>query len=204
MTLTNNFHIKDTYQIRPEPAYCDDTYIDRLYQPDVYALARSYGAPIIDVGCGQGHHYADHVGKVTGIDYGANLEACRQRFPQHTWIEHDLETGLPPLHHSKIKNAVVICADVIEHLVDPTAVLEGLAKWAKWAKAIIISTPDRIRVYGHDHDGPPNNPGHVREWTEAEFLALLSDYFTVESLTHTNVDNVRGSLETLTAVCRAK
>ena len=41
------------------------------------------------------------------------------------------------------------------------------------AAAVLLSTPERARTWGADHDGPPPNTCHVREWTLEELGALL-------------------------------
>jgi 2-polyprenyl-3-methyl-5-hydroxy-6-metoxy-1,4-benzoquinol methylase len=209
ITTSRSFYIREDYTARLTPSYCDDTFVDRIYQPDVYTRAvqimQETGATtLIDVGCGQGHKLVDLTCKVIGVDIGVNLKVCRAHMPQHEWIECDLETAFPKLPWQTLKKSVIVCADVIEHLIDPTQLLKGLAKASKYAQRIILSTPDRLVVYGHDHSGPPYNPGHVREWTQEEFVRLLEQYFTVLSVTHTNVDNVRGELQTLTVEVGAK
>lgn len=214
MTITTRnwletFCIRAGYQINPNPIYCDDTYIDRIYQPDVYKLARKWmldtgATTLIDVGCGQGHKLKNLPYSVIGIDTGLNLEVCRKLMPRSTWIDCDLEKEFPVLDADTLSNSVVICADVIEHLVDPTILIRALTNYSQYAKAVIISTPDRDVVYGYDHNGPPFNPGHVREWNISEFLALLSRWFTIEQFEHTNVDNVRGELQTITVALTRK
>ena len=40
---------------------------------------------------------------------------------------------------------------------------------------IIISTPERDRVHGKKHFGPPTNPFHIREWNTREFEEYLTE-----------------------------
>lgn len=183
-TLDGLYFIKDGYISRTEAPYFDDRPLsdsDVIHQPDAYALAaflgERYGAKtIIDIGCGSARKLMAVTGfKTIGVDHGTNLEFCRQTFPTATWIEADLETALDlPLNESEIKQSIVICADVIEHLVDPKNLLAMLLKISRLAKAIIITTPDRDRVRGPDDRGPPANPAHVREWSRREFEALVT------------------------------
>lgn len=203
------FCIRANYHLNLEPAYCDDTYIDRIYQPEVYDLALKQmdetGAEyLIDIGCGQGHKLRSLTCSIIGVDYGLNLDVCRAVMPKHRWIECDLEREIPVIEVEVLSKSIVVCADVIEHLVDPTMLIRTLTAYSQYAKGVIISTPDRKVVYGYDHSGPPFNPGHVREWTTDEFAALLSRWFLVQQVTHTNVDNVRGELQTITVLLGKK
>lgn len=182
--LDDRYFIKDGYTSRTDVPYFDDRSLsnsDVIHQPDAYALAaflgERYGAKtIIDIGCGSARKLMAMTGFQTiGVDHGANLEFCRQNFPNATWIAADLETALDlPLEDSEIKQSIVVCADVIEHLVDPRNLLAMLLKVSRLAKAVIITTPDRDRVRGPGDMGPPANTAHVREWSRPEFEMLLT------------------------------
>lgn len=182
--LDDRYFIKDGYTSRTDVPYFDDRSLsnsDVIHQPDAYALAaflgERYGAKtIIDIGCGSARKLMAMTGFQTiGVDHGANLEFCRQNFPNATWIAADLETTLDlPLEDSEIKQSIVICADVIERLVDPRNLLAMLLKVSRLAKAVIITTPDRDRVRGLGDMGPPANAAHVREWSRQEFETLLT------------------------------
>ena len=74
------------------------------------------------------------------------------------------------------EQAVVICADVIEHLLDPRPLVALLAACYQRGAIVITSTPDRLRVRGAEHRGPPPNPSHVREWAIQEYADFLADY----------------------------
>lgn len=178
-----DFFIKSGYTSRSEAAYFDDrpyAVSDIVHQPDAYTLASylasRYGADtIVDVGCGSARKLMALSGvRKIGVDFGINLERCREEFPGEIWIEADLETCRQiPLDDRVIANSVVVCADVIEHLVDPHSLLALLASLADKARAVIITTPERDLVRGKDDLGPPANPSHIREWSLDEFAALL-------------------------------
>ena len=89
---------------------------------------------------------------------------------------------------------LVICADVIEHLDDPTILLELLRAAAKPNSPILISTPCRDRLLGPEALRP-SNPEHVREWTDEELSVWLrSEGF--EILDHQIVVPFRMGLKT--------
>jgi 2-polyprenyl-3-methyl-5-hydroxy-6-metoxy-1,4-benzoquinol methylase len=83
-------------------------------------------------------------------------------------IEFDIE-GSHDLPHGF---AMVIASDVIEHLPNPDRLLDKILR--SGCKVAIVSTPERVAMYGFDHDGPPRNLRHVREWTLLEFRAFLT------------------------------
>ncbi|MFN3349638.1 hypothetical protein [Pseudorhodoplanes sp.] len=142
-----------------------------VHQPDAYELAAflavKYGADtIIHIGCGSGQK--------TRIDFGLNLESCSQRFQAVTWIPADLEMAhkinIPEVI---LRRSIVICADVIQHLLDPRGLLTLLGDLSRLVHAVIITTPERDLVRGEHHVALPPNPAHVQEWNLDEFLSLL-------------------------------
>lgn len=167
------------YISRTEPQYFNDTLADSWdWQADVYRaaaeLARQTKAKrIVDIGCGRGHKLANlsHEFEIVGTDYGANIAACQQVYPQGRWFESDLNSYVIPAR--TFRNAVVICADVIEHLPNPAALIASLKNAASVAAYVLLSTPDRSRVYHRPQYGPPGNPWHCREWTRGELVAWL-------------------------------
>lgn len=177
------YFIKEGYRINSVPAYWDDA-VDlhgATWQPDVYRDAAAVAARlgcrrIVDVGCGTAGKLAalhPHF-EIVGIDFGSNLEVCRQRYPFGMWLEHDLESGDPlPVSGDLLETSVVVCADVIEHLVRPELLLRILRVTLDRAGAVLLSTPDRKLTRGADHMGPPPKPHHVREWALDELAAFL-------------------------------
>jgi hypothetical protein len=182
--LPEHLALPPAYVHRTVPEYFDDVRradADIVHQPDVYgaaaALARRTGAThIVDIGCGAAEKLLALAPEfhLIGVDFGENLEHCRLAYPRHTWLRWDIEREpLPELPVALLRRAVVVCADVIEHLVDPAGLLCGLRRLASDVQAIVLSTPDRVRVRGPLDPGPPQNPAHVREWTLEELTALL-------------------------------
>jgi glycosyltransferase involved in cell wall biosynthesis len=204
MTHTPNarYCLPARYRRRPQPAYFVDALDGMICQPDVYpaaaALARTLGArTIIDVGCGSGDKLAElHPElQIVGLDFGENLAECRRRHPHGIWVEHDLEAEeAPPIPPGIADGAVVICADVIEHMVSPERLLATLSRLLEDAAAVVISTPERELVRGAGHSGPPDNPCHTMEWALREFEDLMASHGLVHGtcgLTRSNdVENV--------------
>ena len=179
--LPGPYFIKSGYRHRSDTSYhLESTRGGVVYQPDVYRrtaeIARKVGAHrVVDIGCGDGEKlvalYPEF--EVVGIDYGENLEQCRKQYDVGTWLEHDIESD-DPLPVMDLERAVIICADVIEHLVRPEKLLAKLRLALATCSAVVMSTPERNLTRGVHHTGPPPNPAHVREWTINEFSALLA------------------------------
>lgn len=178
-----DFGIRDGYTARLMPEYFHDTMPDgKVWQPDVYPIAvhLAYNLKhdtLIDIGCGRGHKLMEYQEDfhLVGVDTGENIAYCQKNLPG-TWIDCDLERELPPINGKMAEESVVICADVIEHLVDPSLLVATLEKLAERAPVILLSTPDRARVYGYDQSGPPGNPHHVREWMLPEMVEWLGRF----------------------------
>ena len=175
------YGLPDGYVSRLNPQYFDDILPDSSsWQSDVYKvayqLAQLVGVTrLIDVGCGRGEKllpYADDF-EIVGIDYGANIDYCHANNHPGTWVTADLNAEI--LNADYFENAVVVCADVIEHLPQLDALLESLQNAYETAPFVLLSTPDRARVYnGREHMGPPGNPYHCREWKLDELIGLLT------------------------------
>src|ERR1051326_6006128 len=181
----DRFCIKGEYTARLVPEYFVDSLPESrgiTHQPDVYPfanyLATMFGcSTVIDVGCGRAQKLMKLSGSfsLVGIDYGSNIGFCRSNHSAGQWVEFDLEEdSVIPLDPETISKSIVICSDVIEHLVDPTNLLKNLKRMMEYAPVGIITTPERDLVRGLNDPGPPGNPAHVREWNLSELHALLA------------------------------
>ena len=197
------------YRRRPKPEYFVDALDSVIWQPDVYpaaaAVARKVGArTIIDVGSGSGEKLVElHPEfQIVGIDFGENLAACRRRHPYGFWVEHDLEAfELPRLPAGTAAGAVVVCADVIEHLVAPERLLTTLRDLLVDAAAVVISTPERELTRGAGHPGPPDNPCHTMEWALREFEDLMAAHGLVHGVSGlTRSNDVENAWKTIVGV----
>lgn len=177
-----NYGIRDGYTPNLTPKYfIDDQYDGKHWQPDALPIAAHLARElfligITDIGCGRGEKlvpYADEF-DLRGIDYGENIEYAKAHYPkQAEWISCDLETTRL---HFKQNHEIVVCADVIEHLVTPETLVTSFVEAMFSQAPVILTTPDRERNYGTDHLGQPENPSHVREWTLAELRNWLALY----------------------------
>lgn len=208
------YFIKPGYAPRLIPEYyfvAPDAQRGRVYQPFVYPLAFSLArragcTTLIDIGSGNGEKLiaAHPEFKIIGMDFGANLEACQQNYPFGEWREWDIDHNpAPSIPLPVLKNAVLICSDVIEHLADPSKLLLTLKHWLNFVPYAIVSTPDRDLVRGVDDLGPPGNTAHLREWNKQE-LNKLFDHFGLctDFIGHTMNNSVSLEKKTIVAVLR--
>jgi 2-polyprenyl-3-methyl-5-hydroxy-6-metoxy-1,4-benzoquinol methylase len=182
--MNNNYGIRPGYDARTSPAYFHDVRSDnKHWQPQVIPIAAHYARKLkarrlIDIGCGRGYNLEPYSAELSiiGVDYGANVDYCRSTYDFGRWLECDLEHNTPDIECHDLNQSVIVCADVIEHLQNPERLILSLSMMATCAALVVLSTPDRERVYGHNHAGPPGNPHHVREWTLAELAAWIQGY----------------------------
>ena len=178
-----DYFLPEGYVSRLQPEYFVDEDLNAVCQPDVYpeaaAVARKLGcSAVVDVGCGTAAKLAalHPEFRVVGIDFGSNLEACRARYDFGTWIEANLDRP-DKLPVADFRHSVIVCADVIEHLVYPEHLLSALRGALRdGVGAILLSTPEREFSHGAAHLGPPPNEAHVREWSSCEFERLLVSF----------------------------
>ncbi|MBW7888308.1 MAG: glycosyltransferase family 29 protein [Bacteroidetes bacterium] len=185
--LQSDYYIKKGYSHREEIRYFVDLPSSESginYQPNVYLLAAQLAREvkanyIIDLGCGSGEKLANlHPEfKIIGVDFGKNIEHCRQMYPFGEWIDFDFESDLSiPIAQEILARSVIINSDVIEHVAEPYLLLKKISPMMLHAKFTLLSTPDRELNWGKEQNGPPPNPHHIREWTIEELTRMLSAY----------------------------
>jgi len=180
-----NFCLPENYRINPNPHHYSDFYETDTYQREVYTYARSIMKShrfkdVVDVGCGSAYKLLKYLDEFNTI--GIETEPCisflRHTYPQHKW----LDSGEPEksFKFHELTTDLVICSDVIEHILDPDQLVKFLLSIN--AKYYIISTPCRdkfVEMNKWDPNGPPANWSHVREWNMDEFKRYISQYFTL-------------------------
>ena len=191
--------IKESYVSRDGYIHYDDLGCEDEWQLEVYlhalGLMKKYGfKKVLDIGCGSGYKLMTYLGDydTIGLELGMNLEFLKEKYPDRVWLESDFK-----INH-QIDVDVIICSDVIEHIVDPDLLLEYINQMN--FKFLVISTPDRDICYEQGskyHDGPPRNPAHQREWNFEEFGKYASQYFDVIDHRVTNMGQ-----STQAAICK--
>ena len=177
-----NYFIKDGYTCNPNPIQYIDTLEDSLtYQIAVYRHAAKIITmlgleTVLDIGRGLGRKLQKFIlptgAAITGIDFSQNIAYCQNHYEFGRWLVDDIESPNPKLSHPV---DFIICADVIEHLIDPDTLFRYIRNWSHENTKIIISTPERDLRRGPDDMGPPGNGAHVREWNQGEFKNYLAN-----------------------------
>jgi 2-polyprenyl-3-methyl-5-hydroxy-6-metoxy-1,4-benzoquinol methylase len=153
---------------------------DIRYQVPVYRLAATRArrlSPklVMDIGCGSGDKLAEFFGttpaRAVGVDQESAISLAKKRFTGIEWLSGDLDSEQFWTDLTAYTPDLVICSDVIEHLVDPCGLLRRLHRLTGDG-LLILSTPDRSR-FDPASLGPPGNPRHIREWAAEELAKLV-------------------------------
>jgi len=157
----------------------DDRLLIDQWQKEVYQhaqqLMEQHGMrSVVDIGCGSGYKLINYLGQYNtlGLEIGPTLDFVRKKYPDRRWAMSDFDAGDRP------EADLVVCADVIEHLSAPDALLAFIKRIGP--RYVVISTPSRDHLYPWWHkcqDGPPSNRHHVREWSFGEFRRYISAHF---------------------------
>jgi len=159
-----------------------------IYEYSANLLEEITEKKILDIGCGNGRKTIDFFreAEIIGLEIEPILSYLKDKYPSITWLESDFEN--PPQGFFPI----IICSDVIEHIVDPDDLLDFIAKIN--FGICVISTPDRNTLQnrpGRSWDsnaGPPRNSTHLREWSYEEFSSYIGSRFHI--IDHRHCDEV--------------
>jgi SAM-dependent methyltransferase len=197
----DTYGIKRSYRPRAEYVPFDDTPLKGEWQREVYQRAADLMAEngyrtVVDVGCGSGYKLVNMLGQydTLGLEVSPTLEFLQTTYPDRMWAKSDFDTKTPPAAD------LVICADVVEHLLNPDDLMRFLGRLD--FKLLVLSTSDRKLLYGFwdaGRKGPPANHSHVREWAFREFRTYVDRWFQVVEHAVTNREQA-----TQMAVCRKK
>jgi hypothetical protein len=169
----SKYHLPEGYNERLDPTPWDDTTFKDEWQDEVYKKAKEIFVredlkSVWDVGCGSGFklmkYFCDF--KTIGTDLEKTVDFLNEEYPKREWT-----TGVPT------SADMVICADVLEHLIDPDKMMQLIGSTKpSW---IVLSTPERDRRNVEPRLGPPSHWPHCREWNRAEFKAYAEDWFRI-------------------------
>ena len=144
--------MRELYELRAEQQYADaaplpDPRLDRKFAR-ICELVRSRlpCESFLDAGCGDGRYLASLAAELpprrAGVDIAERiLETARQR------VDADLRQGtLEAIPFGDAEFDVVLCSQVIEHVLDPDAAVAELARVLRPGGTLVIST-DNERNY---------------------------------------------------------
>jgi SAM-dependent methyltransferase len=133
---------------------------------------RVRGLRVADLACGEGYGadvLARTAAQVVGVD--ANPEAHEHARLRYRRSNLRFERGLVEDFDERCD--AIVFLQTIEHIHEPTALLEGFARVAPLA---FVTTPNRLTLAppGAEKSG---NPWHLREYTLGEYRELLEPCF---------------------------
>ncbi len=182
-----------------------------LQQPDVYRfagfLAKHFGCEaVVDLGCGPREKFSELLPECRLIhaDYVRNMLHCEPPNGQASSREKDLAAlALRIEDRHLVRHSVVVCANVIEHLLDPLPLLAALRDLLQDAPVAILTTPERDLVRVVDHMGPPDDRQRVREWSLPELASLLRGAgLNLEFIGLTASNDGEGAKDSILAILR--
>lgn len=179
MNTEKQLCIHPDYVQRPNPTHFDDRGMKDLWQDNVYKYARDLAVVhdfrrIVDFGCGSGYKLMKYFSgfETVGYELEPSLSYLHELYPNRKW--YDASTA------GTLVGDLLICSDVIEHMLDPVSFLEKLKQGP--INPLIFSTPalEILAERGWScRLGPPDNTSHVREWTTREFRSFIEMHFRV-------------------------
>jgi 2-polyprenyl-3-methyl-5-hydroxy-6-metoxy-1,4-benzoquinol methylase len=108
-------------------------------------LDHAKGDSLLDLACGDGMMtamFAQHFERVVGVDAsGAHVQAARDRLPQARFFESLIED-----FNLDEKFDAVFLLDILEHVVDPVAVLKKAASYLNTGGTLIAHVPNAQAV----------------------------------------------------------
>jgi SAM-dependent methyltransferase len=189
------YKIKQDYLINTNPSHHNDISYTDGSQNEVYSFCKKLTdsnnlKSVLDLGCGSGYKLIKYFSELDTL--GIETEPCysflNETYPDRKWLlSGDPSKSFPDVD---ISSELVICSDVIEHIIDPDSLLNFISSLD--FKYLVISTPDREvlkRFNGYEdcEFGPPLNMAHVREWSFEELKSYLSEKFEVVSGHHCEI-----------------
>lgn len=139
------------------PERYDDIYFsERTNQLLAYDFVKNFlsmtvkNGSVLDIGCGLGRYFPYFKNcQITGIDYAPKtVEQAQKDYPEARVLVHDVvKDGLRGFSEFDF----IFCAEVIEHLESPQALINEMYNAVKKDGIIITTTPykDRIKVAEH-------------------------------------------------------
>ena len=142
------------------------------------------GKQVVDVACGSGYGTLvlaqSGAERVCGLDVSKEAIAFSRAAHQAPNLSYAIADAQMLAEVGDSIFDVVISFETLEHIRNVHAYLDEMKRILRPGGLFLVSTPDRrITSVLHCFLGRPQNPYHVREYTERELLELLSTRFEI-------------------------
>ena len=171
-------------RIVPQANNCEPHFAAKMYQEHIarYTFASRFtsGRRVLDVGCGVGYgaQYLAQNGARSVIAFDLSEEAIDHARQYYAHPNVEFITASATDFDFGRRFEVVTCFELIEHVQEQNQVLRLIANALEDDGVLIMSTPRALDQKRTDF--------HTREFTAAEFRALLAAHFSVVSLYYEN------------------
>jgi 2-polyprenyl-3-methyl-5-hydroxy-6-metoxy-1,4-benzoquinol methylase len=159
--------LRDVYERRaaleyPEPVGLPDPAVDRKFERLVAILASRLPCErFLDAGCGDGRYLAglaslpERPRVVVGSDIAERILATARTATEAAGIEAELvRANLEALPFEDASFDLVLCTQVVEHLLDPSAGVRELARVVRPGGSVILSTDNRRALVSRGLNAP--------------------------------------------------
>lgn len=171
--------VQSTFDATGDPQYWNGSRLENaaMFQYDVYATAASLirkhrYRTLLDVGSGPPVKLKALMPgglDICLVDQPNTAPLAKNILPKAQFLDANLESDFPLIDR---KFDLVLCADVIEHLIAPDPCLDFMRRHLSTDGLLLISTPERDALRGRNCSCSPH-PMHVREWNFDEFRRFL-------------------------------
>ena len=171
-------HVSGTNYWAPHRLVLSYLWQHAVYQYATTLIEKRNVKTLMDVGCGPAKKLELFASRfpslrIIGIDQKHPIEFCKNNHPFGEWYVDDFENPSGELKDTKAD--LIICADVIEHIVEPEKLLAYIKMRLAQGGAVVLSTPDRDKLYG-ENCMKSGNPDHIREWNFKEFAQFIKNH----------------------------
>jgi SAM-dependent methyltransferase len=165
--------------------------IERFHRRILGLVQRSGATSILEVGCGEGfvlRHLREQLGPrdLAGLDYR----------PAALAVARTLVPGVPlqvaDARHLPYRDGafdLVLCLEVLEHLVEPSVALAELRRVARRGALLSVPHEPYFRLAnllrGQNLGAAGNDPEHCQHWGPAAFAAFVGSAFPHPQVTPT-------------------
>ena len=173
------------YSYASSGASCTHAYLLPAIRRSVNALAKN--GQILDLGCGNGslsHELSKDGHRVCGIDQSySGIQIARSSFPNVEFVLGNVEEELSPDLFEIGAFDVVVSTEVVEHLYQPSKLIQNAFRLLKPSGHFIVSTPYHgyfknliLALSGNldRHFTALWDGGHIKFWSRETLSVLLT------------------------------